>query len=232
MSQAGPGQSDRPPQSSLPSQSSLASQSSLPSQSYLSAPPHRPPPRLGGEDALEIALRYALEAAEQVTPQMLLLPTPCRGWDLRMLLLHASDSVAALTEGFDSGQIGQTAPDRDQEVPADPAREFGERAGRLLGSYALAARFHGVVTVSGCPMQTSLLATAGAMEVAAHGWDIAQACGGGQPIPARLAIDLLRAAPLLISPADRLQLFAEPVPAAGVASPSDRLAAYLGRRAV
>ena len=78
-------------------------------------------------DALEVALRYALEAAEQVTPQMLPLPTPCRGWDLRMLLLHVSDSVAALTEGFDDGQVGQTGPDGDEGASADPAGEFGQR---------------------------------------------------------------------------------------------------------
>jgi hypothetical protein len=68
------------------------------------------------------------------------------------------------------------------------------------------------------------------LEVAAHGWDIAQTCGGRQPIPAPLAIDLLRAAPVLISRADRRQLFAEPVSTSSDASPSDRLAAYLGRR--
>jgi uncharacterized protein (TIGR03086 family) len=181
-------------------------------------------------DALEVALRYALEAAEQVTPRMLPLPTPCRGWDLRMLLLHISDSVAALTEGFDGGQICQTGPDGDEEASADPAGEFGQRARRLLGSCARIARLHGVVTVIGCPMRTSLLATAGALEVAAHGWDIAQTCGGRQPIPAPLAIDLLRAAPVLISRADRRQLFAEPVSTSSDASPSDRLAAYLGRR--
>jgi uncharacterized protein (TIGR03086 family) len=189
------------------------------------------PPGLGAGNPLEVALRYALEAAEQVTQQLLPLPTPCRGWDLRMLLLHASDSLAALTEGFDGGQIGLTKPGRDQEVPADPAREFGQRARRLLGRCAMTAQSHRVVTVSGCPMPTSLLVTAGALEVAGHGWDIAQTCGGGEPIPAPLAIDLLRAAPLLISRADRQQLFAEPVPAAREASPSDRLAAFLGRRA-
>jgi len=225
MSQAGSGQSQPPPQSCRVPRSYLPPPSHLPPPSYL------PPPRSGGKHALEVALRYAVEGAEQVTPQMLALPTPCRGWDLRMLLLHVIDSVAALTEGLDGGQIGQTGPDRDEEVSADPAEELGWRVRRLLLSCALTARFHGVVTVSGCPMRTSLLATAGALEVAAHGWDIAQTCGGRQPIPAPLAIDLLRAAPELISRADRQHLFAEPMPAASGASPSDRLAAYLGRRA-
>jgi uncharacterized protein (TIGR03086 family) len=186
----------------------------------------------GGGNALEFALRYAIEAAGQVTPQMLPLATPCRGWDLRMLLLHASDSIAALREGFEGGHIGRTGPDGDQEDPADPAGEFGERARQLLRSSALAAGFDGVVTVSGCPMRAGLMATAGALELAVHGWDIAQACGGDPPIPAPLALDLLRTAPLLITRADRQRLFAEPVAASSDASPGDRLAAYLGRRAV
>jgi uncharacterized protein (TIGR03086 family) len=186
----------------------------------------------GGGNALEVALRYAIEAAEQVTPQMLPLPTPCRGWDLRMLLLHASDSVAVLTEGFEGGHVGQTRPEGDQAGPADPAGEFGRRAQQLLGSSALTARLNGVVTVSGCPMRASLMATAGALELAVHGWDIAQTCGGFPPIPTPLALDLLRAAPLLITRADRQQLFAAPVAASSDSSPGDRLAAYLGRPAV
>ncbi len=185
-----------------------------------------------GGSALEVALRYSIKAASQVTPQMLPLQTPCRGWDLRMLLLHASDSVGALTEGFVAGQIVRDGPDDHQADPADPAGEFVRRARQLLGSSALTARDDDVVIVSGCPMRASLMATAGALELAVHGWDIAQTCGGGPPIPAPLALDLLRAAPLLITRADRHHLFAEPVATSSDASPGDRLAAYLGRPAV
>lgn len=181
------------------------------------------------QEAFERALRYALIAAEHVTPEMMPRPTPCRGWNLRMLLQHACESLSALAEGFDSGHIGPSELNQGAEVAAEPTREFRQRARRLLDSFAGADRAHGVVTIGGCPMATSLLATAGALEVAVHGWDIAQACCGYPPIPAPLATDLLRAAPLLISGADRDKLFAAPVAVTRCASPSDRLVTYLGR---
>jgi uncharacterized protein (TIGR03086 family) len=189
--------------------------------------PHRQP--LLGQDALERALRYALGAAEDVTPEIMHRPTPCRGWNLRMLLLHACESLSALAEGFDCGRIAPSGHSRASGLAAEPTGEFRERASRLLGSFARAELANGIVTIGGCPMETSLLATAGALEVAVHGWDIAQTCRRHPPIPAPLAIELLRAAPLLISLADRDELFAAPVPVAAGANPSDRLAAYLGR---
>jgi hypothetical protein len=44
---------------------------------------------------LEQAISYALGTVDTMTPQLLSRPTPCRGWDLRMLLRHASESLAA-----------------------------------------------------------------------------------------------------------------------------------------
>ena len=189
----------------------------------------RPDRPKSGQDVLELALRYALTAAEQVTPEMMQRPTPCRGWNLRMLLLHATESLCALAEGFDSGHIRRYKDCYDPEIAADPAAAFRGRARVLLDSCTRADRVDGAVTIGGCPMGTGLLATAGALEVAMHGWDIAQTCCARPPIPERLAIELLGAAPLLISPADRDLLFAAPVPVAAGASPSDQLAAFLGR---
>ena len=57
----------------------------------------------GGIQLLEPAIGYALAAAAAVTPGFLSRPTPCHGWDLGMLLRHASESVAAISEGIDAG---------------------------------------------------------------------------------------------------------------------------------
>jgi len=73
------------------------------------------------------------------------------------------------------------------------------------------------------------MAATAALEVAVHGWDISRACGQRQPIPRALAIDLLAIAPVLVPRAGRHPLFAAPVAVAATASPSDRLAAFLGR---
>lgn len=194
----------------------------------------RVPP--SGVAAFQRALRYALVASGLVTPEQMGRPTPCRGWDLRMLLLHATDSLAALAEGLDDGRVrlpAETAgPGPLADAGTDPGSVFRWRALRLLGSCSRANLAGGVITVGGCPMAPTLLVATGALEIAVHGWDIAQACGSREPIPGPLAAGLLRAAPLLITEADRQQLFAAPVRVPAAASASDRLTAFLGRPAM
>ena len=71
-----------------------------------------------GAEAFRQALHYALAVTEGVTPELMPRPTPCRGWDLRMLLMHAAESLAALkvlqnacanTRGSPVGLTGQDA---------------------------------------------------------------------------------------------------------------------------
>lgn len=178
---------------------------------------------------LEPAIGYACAAVAAVTPEFLSHPTPCRDWDLRMLLRHASESLAAICEGIGAGCIGLDAGREDPDVASDPARAFRDRATRLLGACAGFGREHGVVHIADRLLPASAMAGAGALEIAAHGWDISRACGCCQPIPRALAADLLAIAPLLIPDAARHPLFAAPVTVPPEASPSDRLAAFLGR---
>jgi uncharacterized protein (TIGR03086 family) len=183
----------------------------------------------GGIQLLGPAIGYALAAAAAITPEFLPHPTPCRGWDLAMLLRHASESVAVICEGIDAGCIDLYPPGEDPDVASDPARAFRDRAGRLLGACASPGRQHEVIHISDALLAPSAMASAGALEIAAHGWDISRACGHGQPIPRALAGDLLAIAPLLVPGTDRHPLFAAPVSVPPQASPSDRLAAFLGR---
>jgi uncharacterized protein (TIGR03086 family) len=188
----------------------------------------RGPAQPSGTEAFRQALRYALAATEHVAPELMPRPTPCQGWDLRMLLTHAAESLDALSEGFAGAPIDLVPPAARSDVTADPGFAFRERAWTLLVSCGRADP-GGLVMVGGCPMAPGLLAAAGALEIAVHGWDITRACGDDAPIPAPLAGWLLRAAPLLISRADRGELFAAPVRVPAGADVSDRLAAYLGR---
>jgi uncharacterized protein (TIGR03086 family) len=178
---------------------------------------------------LEQALRYALGAAGAVTPALMPQPTPCRGWDLRMLLLHAVESLAALGQGLDSGRVGLYPAVGWPDGAADPALAFRERAAILLAWCPAAEHGERTVTIAGCPMAAGLLALTGALEIAVHGWDISRACGSREPIPRLLALDLLEVAPLLVAAAGRYPLFAPPVPAGPAADPGDRLTAFLGR---
>jgi len=178
---------------------------------------------------LEPSISYALGTVVAVTPELLSRRTPCRDWDLRMLLRHATESLAAIAEGIETGRVGLDPAAEDGDLAADPARAFRDRAGRLLDAWTSPARRGRVIQIAGCPLAASAMAAAAALEVAVHGWDISRACGLRQPIPGALATCLLPIAPLLVPRADRAPLFAAPVTVPATAGPSDQLAAFLGR---
>jgi uncharacterized protein (TIGR03086 family) len=198
-----------------------------------------------GDELLAGALRYALRTVPLVTADQLTAPTPCRDWDLRQLLLHACDSVAALTEGLCAGRVRL---DPAPPWPADPVGTFTAAAHRLLvrcesapGPAGSASRgtaddgaidgsaIDGTVSIGGCPMAVHLLSCTGAVEIAVHAWDVGQSCGRRWPIPEPLADLLLPAAEALVGDDERPGLFAAPVRAPAAANAADRLTAFLGR---
>jgi uncharacterized protein (TIGR03086 family) len=182
-----------------------------------------------GARLLEPSISYALGAVLAVTPELLSRPTPCRGWDLRMLLRHASESLAAIGEGIEAGRVDLDPAAEDGDLAADPARAFRDRAGQLLDACTGPGYQRQVIEIADCPLAASVMAAAAALEVAVHGWDISRACGQRQPIPPALATSLLAIAPALVPRTGRHPLFAAPVTIPATAGPSDRLAAFLGR---
>jgi uncharacterized protein (TIGR03086 family) len=190
----------------------------------------------GGVALLERAVGYTLGQLQAVTPPALSRATPCPEWDLRGLLAHMEDSLAALEEALVHSYVAPEGPGQDgagagsadgDGAGRDIVAALRERACRLLG--ALADADENLVWVGGYPVPVRIVTSAGAIDVAVHGWDVGRACGTGEPIPGDLALNLLRIAPLLVSDADRPGRFAEPVAALPDASPSDLLLAYLGR---
>ena len=182
-----------------------------------------------GARLLEPSISYALGAVLAVTPELLPGPTPCRGWDLRMLLRHACESLTAFGEGTETGHVGLDPAAEDGDLAADPARAFRDRAGQLLDAWTSPGHQRQVIEIAGCPLAASVMAAAAALEVAVHGWDISRACGQRRPIPSALATSLLAVAPALVPEARRHPLFAAPVTVPATAGPSDQLAAFLGR---
>jgi uncharacterized protein (TIGR03086 family) len=178
---------------------------------------------------LEPSISYALGAVLAVTPELLSRPTPCRGWDLRMLLRHASESLTAIGEGIEAGRVALEPAAEDADLAADPARAFRDRARQLRDAGTAPRHQRQIIEIAGCPLAASVIAAAAALEIAVHGWDISRACGQRQPIPRALATSLLEIAPALVPSTGRHPLFAAPVSVGAAAGPSDRLAAFLGR---
>lgn len=187
---------------------------------------------------LERAIGYTRPSLQLVTDEAMARPTPCRGWDLRALLCHLSDSLAALQEAVEIGYVDLhpargTGPTVAGTVSADGPRDLvatvRSRACSLLGAWTHSAGAT-LVSVAGRPLATDLLAGTGALEIAVHGWDVARACGGCRPLPPLLAEELLELAPLVVTDHDRPARFAAPVGLPSCAAPGDRLLAFLGRR--
>jgi uncharacterized protein (TIGR03086 family) len=183
---------------------------------------------IGAIALLERAINYTLGSLDVVTSEALSRATPCQDWDLRALLAHMSDSLAALHEATDRGSVDLDASAEGGDPAVDPVITLRNRACRLLGARTN-ARGQDVIAIAGCSLTTSVVTSIGAVEVAVHGWDIAQACGRHRPIPCALAEEMLQLSPLFVTDADRPARFAAPVDVPPLASPGDRLIAFLGR---
>ncbi|RZS36469.1 uncharacterized protein (TIGR03086 family) [Herbihabitans rhizosphaerae] len=182
---------------------------------------------IGGIALLERAVNYTLGSLHLVTPDAMTRQTPCAAWDLRALLDHMNDSLLALTEAADIGYV-DPVPASGIDPDEEPVAALKDRACRLIGSWTTAER-DGPVLVGGCPLTAAVLTGAGAVEVAAHGWDVARACGRNRPVPPSLAEELLDLVPLLVTDADRPHRFAAPVAVPADASAGARFVAMLGR---
>lgn len=150
----------------------------------------------------QASARYALDALARVSEPDLGRPTPCPGWDLRTLLVHLTDSMNGL-----SGAPGATASD-----PVSSARDGIEQLLEAVGN----------ATSDGTAYD-------GAIELAAHGWDINAALGTGLAVPEDHAAAVLDLVTDLVNDEIRARFFGPAVPVDPGASAVDRLVAFLGR---
>jgi uncharacterized protein (TIGR03086 family) len=190
-----------------------------------------------GVALLERALGYTLGGLLLVTPEAMTNPTPCRDWDLRALLSHMNESLLALHEAISVGRVDLARAD----VPGSPHAYYGDpatdpvgtlrnRGCPLIGAWANA---HDPVDIEIADrvLSPGIVAATGAVEVAVHGWDVARACGQDHPVPPTLAVELLDLSQLFVRDGDRPTRFAARLDESlDLASPSDRLVAFLGRR--
>lgn len=136
-----------------------------------------------------------------------------------------SDSLAALGEAAQSHRISVRYA---QPLTSDLVELLRQQACELLAAWTHNDGAQ-LIEIAGSAIDATVLAAAGAVEIAVHGWDVAQACCCVHPLPAALAADLYELLPLVISPADRPHRFAPPQVVSPAAGPAQRLLAALGR---
>ncbi len=178
---------------------------------------------------LERAASYLRVVTSGVTEAHLGLPTPCDDWDLRALICHLNESLAALYQAIGSRYLSPV-PTPSSMMPDDLLATSRYRVSQLLHAWVARGEDgdRGTVAVGGHPLASTVIANTGAVEIAVHGWDIARTCHLPADIPATLALDLTEIARLAV-PAARHPEFGPAVTLDGPASAGDRLVAWLGR---
>ncbi len=154
-------------------------------------------------------------------------PTPCAGWDLARLLEHMEDSLAALGDAARLGHVDVPDPTHTR----DTARAVDDLVRRACATRA--AWLHRLTSapmaIGDLRLGRDTVALVGALEIAVHGWDVAQAAGVRRDLPEDLATRLYDVALVAVPAADRATRFAPPVPVSAAAPAGVRLLAYLGR---
>ncbi|MBL1098603.1 TIGR03086 family metal-binding protein [Streptomyces coffeae] len=180
---------------------------------------------------LEAAHRALRSAVREIPIADWAKPTPCDGWNIAQVLLHAAGDQQAYA-AFLTGEPGPAYN------PFEPATAFeGAPEDVLEPALSSAAKaWAGVqrntaevpVPIPPQKMSAELGAAACALDAAVHAWDIAVAAGQPSPLTADLARPLLAAARQLVEPL-RGFAFGPELPA----EEGDDVAAllrYLGRR--
>jgi uncharacterized protein (TIGR03086 family) len=181
------------------------------------------------DDLMAMAIQYTLGSLSYVTPASLSGPTPCAAWDLGALLAHVSDSLAAVHDALATGCVSLEPAAQTQVIPAEGlVAALRAQAGLLLAASA-AGRARRPVVIADRRLAGPEMAAAGAVEIAVHGWDIAEACHCRRPIPPALATSILAVVPLVVTEVTRGVQFADPVRPGPQATPGERLVALLGR---
>jgi uncharacterized protein (TIGR03086 family) len=176
---------------------------------------------------LDSAVAYTRAALQPARRSPLDLPTPCAGWALGHLLLHMEDSLEAITEAAEVGRV--VVEDNPRRLDADRIVDrVVQRACHLHGAWT-ARSTSAPVAVGGLALGRDTVVLVGALEIAVHGWDVAEATGWPSPLPEELAVDLLDVAHAVVTPADRGRRFAPAHAVPPTASAGTRLLAHLGR---
>ena len=165
-----------------------------------------------------------------VRPEQLREPTPCRDWDVRLLLNHiigGNHMFADVARGGSPDRLG----DMDDYTRPDPGTNYLASAESVLAAWsepgAMERRCHMPFGDIPAPAAVSIHF----LDLVVHGWDLATATGQDSTISPDLAAEALDISYDLLSPELReLGVFGPEIPAAADDPLHERLVAFMGRR--
>ena len=146
-------------------------------------------------------------------------PTPCPDYSCHGLVVHLMDSLVTL------GAMAGAAVTNPEEGSLE--NKISVMAAQAIDGWR-GIDLDGTVPGHGAPIPAAFAATILPLELALHGWDLAQASGQTMHISDELVAYLRTLAEVLV-PTGRGSSFGEEVTPADGANEMDKLAAYAGR---
>lgn len=165
-----------------------------------------------------------------VRPEQLADPTPCRDWDVRLLLNHIIGGNHTFAEVARGGRPDPSGVMEDYTRP-NPGANYLTSAEAVLAAWAEPGAMTRKVHMPFGDIPGSAAVSIHFLDIVVHGWDLARATGQDTTIDPDLAAEALDISRDLLSPELRdIGVFGPEVPASDDDPLHARLVAFMGRR--
>ncbi len=166
----------------------------------------------------------------RVRPEDLTKPTPCRDWDVRLLLNHIIGGNHMFAEVARGGRVEPSGEMEDYTRP-NPGTNYVKSADAVLVAWAEPGALERLVHMPFGDIPGSAAVSIHFLDIVVHGWDLARATGQDTTIEPDLAAEALDISHGLLSPELRATgVFGPEVPISDDDPLHDRLVAFMGRR--
>ena len=163
-------------------------------------------------------------------PEHLPEPTPCRDWDVRLLLNHIIGGNHMFAEVARGGRVDATGVMDNYTVP-DPGSNYIASADSVLAAWAEPGAMDRRCHMPFGDIPASAAVSIHFLDIVVHGWDLARATGQDTTIEPDLAAEALDISHGLLSPELRdTGVFGPEIPASDDDPLHARLVAFMGRR--
>ena len=165
-----------------------------------------------------------------VRPEQLSQPTPCRDWDVRLLLNHIIGGNHMFAEVARGGRPDASGVMDDYTVP-DPGTNYLASADLVLAAWAEPGAMERRCHMPFGDIPASAAVSIHFLDIVVHGWDLARATDQDTTIEPDLAAEALDISHGLLSPELReTGVFGPEIPVSADDPLHDRLVAFMGRR--